>query len=97
LKGHKGEYTYEAEPFHGQTNFSFLPLNNGKRILIDIKELSQDFSKRISDNIHGKYPVQISNCDLEELLAIVNKRAKVKVLSNITFLSSPIFNKKKLC
>jgi hypothetical protein len=79
-------HTYEAELWQENKNdFSFLPLNNnGERVSIPLENFPDNLLDKIADNIKGKYPVLLSDSEMQTIFTHIDKAATIKVLKNIT-------------
>ena len=79
------KYTYEAKLWDSKSKyFSFLPYkSNEVRVSFKISELSQGLRNKINSKIKGKYPVDIDDQEIIEILDKIYQLANIKVLKNI--------------
>lgn len=78
--------TYEAELWQkNKTDYSFLPLDeNNERISIPFDKFPEDLLRKITGKVKGKYPVLLSESEINMITIQLEKRVKTKVLNNIT-------------
>lgn len=83
--GHAGRYTYEGA-LHPQDKdcYSHLPLDvDGNRAQVYLHELSAELCAAIKSHRHGKYPTQLSDSQLKEVLHHLRKRTATQVIHEI--------------
>ncbi len=78
-------HTYEAELWDmGKADFSFLPIDrNNQRVTISLNELDKTLKNTIVKNIIGKYPVLLSDNEINEVIHIIELHTSTKVLKDI--------------
>lgn len=65
-------------------DYSFLPYNScGDRISFPISRLTIDLANKIKGKIWGKYPVDLLDNEISEILEIIDELTQTKVLKNI--------------
>jgi hypothetical protein len=89
--------TYEAELWHdGKECFSFLPIDNaGLRASISFSNFHNSLSDKINKNVKGKYPVLLDDEEIESILKEIEMITEIKVLKNITIITTPPTTKNK--
>lgn len=75
-------YTYEAKLWvNDKSDFSFLPLNDeGHKVTLRIDELTIDLNAKISKKVIGKYPVRLTDKEVNEVVDKINNASFTKVL-----------------
>jgi hypothetical protein len=78
-------HSYEAELWQkGKDCFSFLPLDiNGEKVSVPIDNFPTTLLKKVLGNVKGKYPVLLSDKEMETIIKQVDSLAKIKVLKDI--------------
>jgi hypothetical protein len=79
-------HTYEADLWQkNKTDFSFLPLDeNNERVSIPFDKFSNDLLNKIVGKVKGKYPVLLSDSEINIITTQIEKRIATKVLKIIT-------------
>lgn len=68
----------------GFLEYSFLPLNKVcKRIEFNISSLSNQTASIINNRINRKYPVLLTQCQLNEIISFINRVTSIKVIRQI--------------
>lgn len=82
--------TYEAELWHDSKDcFSFLPLDNkGLRASVPFSNFNISLSDKIEKKVKGKYPVLIDDKEIESILKEIEIVTEIKVLKNITLITT---------
>lgn len=84
-------HTYESEVWDiEKESYSFLPVNSdGERVKIAFDEFSLSLSNKIKNKVKGKYPVELTNQEFDEIYSIVENKSAIKVVKDIST-SKPI-------
>ena len=87
---HTISHSYEAALWqHNQIDYSFLPIDeNNKRVSIPFSNFSNQLSNKIEGRVKGKYPVLLSESEINIVVEEIEKLTKIKVLGNITATNS---------
>ena len=81
---HPGMFTYEAEMYDVQLPYSFLPYHENQLVNIAFSELDSSFSKILRSKVWGKYPILVSETQILDLLGMIDQKATMKVIGDIT-------------
>ncbi len=79
-------HSYEADLWlKNKTDFSFLPLNkNDDRVSIPFENFSNNLLEKLKKKVVGKYPVLLTDKEMQIVSTLIDKATKTKVLKNIT-------------
>jgi hypothetical protein len=78
-------HTYEAKLWQiGESDFSFLPYDkDGVKVSIPFGNFNNELANKIGGKVKGKYPVLLSDDEVNLISDIIKGIATIKVLSNI--------------
>lgn len=79
-------HTYEADLWSkSKPDYSFLPLDeSNERVSFPFDKLPNDLLKKITKKVKGKYPVLLTEDEMNNIRIQIEKRVTTKVLSKIT-------------
>lgn len=85
----KVSHTYEAELWDkNKSIFSFLPLDtNGERVTVSFDSLNKTLLNKILSKVKGKYPVLLTDDEINNILTLIESKTKTKVLKIKTLLT----------
>jgi hypothetical protein len=91
-------HTYEAALWQeNKTDFSFLPLNeSNERVSVPFDEFPNDLLKKIAEKVKGKYPVLLTDSEINIIATQLEKRVTTKILK-ITASTLTVTSKKGRC
>jgi hypothetical protein len=78
-------HTYEAELWQeDKADYSFLPLDkDNKKVSISLDTFPEEIKTKIANGVKGKYPVSLSDNEMNLIAIEIENRATIKVLKNI--------------
>jgi hypothetical protein len=78
-------HTYEAKLWQiDESDFSFLPLDRyGTKVAISFDNLNNELANKIRGKVKGKYPVLLSDAEVNLISNRIQDFATIKVLRNI--------------
>lgn len=78
-------HSYEAELWEeGKDSFSYLPYNKNKEsVSLNFSDIADNIRIKIKDKVKGKYPVLLTNVEINEILKLIENQAYIKVVKNI--------------
>jgi len=89
-------YTYEAKLWdNDKSRFSFLPINDeGLKVTLNISDLSEELSAKINGKVKGKYPVCLTDIEVNEVVDRISCASFTKVLKITSCTKELIFEHK---
>lgn len=80
--GHHDSVSHSYEAILGPGS-SFLPLYKKERVCIEFDAIPQDIARKIGENVRGKYPVNLTDQEIFQVVALIRKNCDTQVLRNI--------------
>lgn len=79
-------HTYEADMWEeGKSVFSFLPLNAAsEKASLPFAQLGQQLALKVREQVKGKYPVLLTDGELQIVLKQLESATALKVIGNVT-------------
>ena len=78
-------HTYEAELWQAdKSEYSFLPYDQyGAKVSISFDTLNNNLANKITSKVWGKYPVLLSDVEIDSISNYIEKFVTIKILGNI--------------
>lgn len=89
-------HTYEsAQWINNQVDFSYLPYTDClERVSFSINKLSENLQNKISKKKNGKFPVELTDNEINEILAIISALATTKIIGDISPIKAKVISTK---